>query len=83
MRFDNKSTALALKENVGSNMAAMDSIRSIFEEMRDSLNTLVQLTKQSLMPSKDDMIGAADVKSGVPKEEGGGQGHAGGCRGTQ
>ena len=30
--FDNKSTALALKENVGSNMAAMDSIRSIFEE---------------------------------------------------
>ena len=72
--FDNKSTALALKENVGSNMAAMDSIRSIFEEMRDSLNTLVQLTKQSLMPSKDDMIGAADVKSGVPKEEGGGQG---------
>ena len=45
------------------------SLRTIFEDIRDSLNTLVKLTRESLMPSKDDMIGAANVGGNPTKEE--------------
>ena len=50
------------------------SLRTIFEDIRDSLNTLVKLTRESLMPSKDDMIGAANVGGNPTKEETGNSG---------
>ena len=75
--FNGESTALALRENVGSNMDAIDSIRSIFEEIRDGINTLVDLT-MNMGPSasdlRDDKIGDADVQptDTGPADTGGG-----------
>ena len=55
-------------------MSPMDSLKAIFEEMRDSLNTLVELAK-SQQPSAADMRdqGVADadvVPDGEPDSQG-------------
>ena len=61
--FNAESTALAI-------ISPMDSMRTIFEEIRDGINTLVDLT-MNMGPSASDLrdqnIGDADVKSGGKK----------------
>ena len=61
--FNGESTALAIT-------SPMDSMRMIFEEIRDGINTLVDLT-MNMGPSASDLrdqnIGDADVKSGGKK----------------
>ena len=61
--FNGESTALAIT-------SSMDSMRTIFEEIRDGINTLVDLT-MNMGPSASDLrdqnIGDADVKSGGKK----------------
>ena len=68
--FNGESTALAIT-------SSMDSMRTIFEEIRDGINTLVDLT-MNMGPSASDLrdqnIGDADVKPGDtgPADTGGG-----------
>ena len=69
LKTETLSKEVILRPNYGVEAAAiqpqkmspMDSLKAIFEDMRDSLNTLVEQTK-NLGPSRDDLIGGADVK---------------------
>ena len=51
-------------------MSPMDSLKAIFEEIRDSINELVVVTKSMASPteSRDDLIAGADVKPGDDKD---------------
>ena len=70
--FNGGSTALALKDD-----SSMDSMRVIFEEIRDGINTLVDLT-MNMGPSaadlRDQNLGDSDVGLGdtTPADTGGG-----------
>ena len=74
----NFSKAMVVQNNdsqgndlVPEKMSPMDSLRAIFEEIRDSINELVVVTKQMATPpgqSRDDLIAGADVKPGDDKD---------------
>ena len=73
--FNGESTALALKPDTDD--SPMESMRAIFEEIRDGINTLVDLT-MNMGPSASDLrdqnIGDADVQPADtgPADTGGG-----------
>jgi len=51
-------------------MSPMDSVRAIFEEIRDGINELIIVTKSMASPgqSRDDLIDDADVKPGLEND---------------
>tara|TARA_R110001592_G_scaffold55591_4_gene169724 strand:+ start:22 stop:1707 length:1686 start_codon:yes stop_codon:yes gene_type:complete len=60
-------------------MSPMDSLKAIFEDIRDGIDELVVLTKQMASPSQDrnDLISDADVKD-VPETDSQGNSEGGG-----
>ena len=60
---------------IPTKMSPMDSLKAIFEEIRDGINELVLLTREAMPNTRDMSIGAADVEDIPAPQENDSQGN--------